>query len=312
MAATRQKASRTKLLGKNWVIAVDPFSDLDFHPLLQLVKTLAEPSEATLHALYVLAPATLNWTGDFSGPWRAKYLPVAQAKMAEIFAGTGFETAVVTCREPGQRSAVKSLLSHAKKLKADRLIISTHARTGLERLTMGSFAESVIVASKIPVLVVNPTAKVPSSVKKILVPTDLSKKNEKFVRGVADYAKRLGAEVVLFHKQPDPLDPIVQQGVYSLGGGWVSVQNFMDEEMEERTRQIEKIESDLRRQDVPVSHVFDSSPAGLIESINRAASDSGADMISVLTQSGEWTAAILGSVARGLVRSAERPILVQR
>lgn len=312
MAQTRKLVSKPKLLGKNWVMAVDPFSDLDMKPLIQLVKPLAESSGAQLHAIYIMAPAALNWTGDFSGPWRKKYVPIAEAKLKEFFAGTGIPTSVVNCKDSGQSAVVKSLLGHAKKMKADRLVISTHARKGLERLTMGSFAESVIVASKVPVLVVNPSQRLPKVVRKILVPTDLSKKNAKFVTEVAAYAKRLGAEVVLFHKQPDPLDPIVQQGVYSLGGGWVSVQNFMEEESTERNRQIAKIEGELRRKDINVSHVYDTSPAGLIESINKAASDSGADMISVMTSSGKWAAGILGSVARGLVRNAHRPLLVQR
>ena len=68
-----------------------------------------------------------------------------------------------------------------KKVKADCLVISTHARTGLERLAMGSFAETVILTSAVPVLVLNPANKVPVSVRKILVPTDLSKKSEKYL-----------------------------------------------------------------------------------------------------------------------------------
>jgi nucleotide-binding universal stress UspA family protein len=63
---------------------------------------------------------------------------------------------------------------------------------------------------------------------------------------------------------------------------------------------------------VEVSHIFDSTPGGLIESIDNAAKTSHADMVSVLTQSGSWSAALLGSVARGLVRNASVPVLVSR
>ena len=67
----------------------------------------------------------------------------------------------------------------------------------------------------------------------------------------------------------DPLDPLIQQGVYSLGGGWVSVQTFVDSEIEEKNKQIEKIEAVLRKRHVQVSHIVDSSSGGLIESIEK-------------------------------------------
>lgn len=312
MSKTRKNVSSAKSNGKKWVLAVDPYSDLKIEPLLKLVKPLAEQSGAKLHALYVLAPAALNWNGEFSGPWMTKYRPMAEAKLEEYIQDKDVTRQVVACKNAGQAESINCLIRHVSKLKADRLVISTHSRTGLERMAMGSFTEMVILTSKTPVLVVNPNHKLPATVRKILVPTDLSKKNAKFIDGVADYAKRISAGLVLFHKQPDPLDPIIQQGVYSLGGGWVSVQSYIDDEMSNRDKQIGKIEEKIRSKDVAVSHVLDSSSDGLIDSINKAAASSGADMISVLTQSEGWSAALLGSVARGLVRTSDLPILVQR
>jgi nucleotide-binding universal stress UspA family protein len=241
-----------------------------------------------------------------------KYLPIAEAKLSEVLPGNDIERAVVPCRQPGLRAAAKALEAFATKRKADSLVISTHARRGLERMALGSFAETVILSSKIPVLIVNPAQKIPHSVRRILVPTDLSRKSEKFVESLASYAKDLKAEIILYYKQPDPLDPIIQQGVYSLGGGWVSVQNYLDTELEEKNKQIAKIEEKIRKHHVQVSHVFDSTPGALIDSIERAARDKGADMVSVLTQSGEWDAILLGSVARGLVRHSPVPVLVKR
>jgi len=303
--------SRPRRRGKIWVMAVDPFGDRDLAQVWNLVTPLAEKSGAEVQAAYVLAPSSMNWTGDFSGPWMKRYFPIAEKKMAEILPST-VKINVIQCHNSGLRYAVKALIAFAKRVDAECLVISTHGRKGIARVALGSFAETVILTSKIPVLILNPEVGVPSEVHKILVPTDLSKKSEKFVANVADYAKNLNAEIVLYHKQPDPLDPIIQQGVYSLGGGWVSVQNFIDDEWKEKNRKIMKLEALVSRRKVPVSHVVDSSPGGLIESIEKAAKENGVDMVSVLTQSGSWSAALLGSVARGLVRSSPVPVLVQR
>jgi nucleotide-binding universal stress UspA family protein len=310
--AKSKSVSSSRKTGTIWLMAVDPFSGVDLEPVWHLVEPLSAQLSAKVRAAYVLAPASMNWTGDFSGPWMKKYEPIAEAKLTEKLPDQKLTKEIIKCRQPGQAAAVKALLNHAHKIKAQYLIIATHARKGLERIAMGSFAESVILAAKIPVLVINPERKIPEKVRKILIPTDLSKKSEKFIATVADDAKRLGAEIVLFHKQPDPLDPIIQQGVYSLGGGWVSVQSFIDDELEQKNKQVQKLEEQLRKRHINVSHVIDSSPEGLIDSIERAAKDSGADMVSVLTQTGSWGAVILGSVARGLVRNSSLPVLVRR
>ncbi|HMN69482.1 MAG TPA: universal stress protein [Bdellovibrionales bacterium] len=307
-----KKVSPRRTQGKIWVMALDPFADIDFNPLLRFARTTAEKAGAKLHVAYVLAPASLNWTGDFSGPWISKYRPVSQTKLDQILGESDLTGVVVPCKNSGQREAVKALLGYVRKVKAECVLISTHARSGLERLVGGSFAETLILTAKVPVMVTNPTCDIPNTVKKILMPTDLTDKGERFVKAMSDHAKRLGAEVVLYYKQPDPLDPIIQQGVYSLGGGWVSAQSYIESEIAFKTKEIEKMEALFRKYDVKATHVVDSSPGDLIESINKAALDTGADMVSLRTRAGSWTASLLGSVARGLVRHAQIPVMVQR
>lgn len=307
-----QNVPARKGRGKIWVMAVDPFAGFDLKPVLSFAKENAERAGATLHAVYVLAPAGLNWTGEFSDPWIQRYMPVSEAKLDEVLGDMPIERRVITRKQPGHKHAAQGLVSFATKVKAECILISTHGRHGLERMALGSFAEAVIMMSKIPVIITNPERNVPKEVKKILVPTDLSKSSMKFVSNIADYAKKLNAEIVLYYKQPDPLDPIIQQGVYSLGGGWISVQKFVDAELARKTKQIEKLEWMLRKKSVPVSHVLDSSPGDLVESIDRVARENGADMCAVLTHAGAWTATMLGSVARGLVRHASVPVMVKR
>jgi len=295
---------------KIWLMAVDPFAGFDLKPVLKFARQTAERSNAEIHVAYVLAPAGLNWTGEFSGPWFKKYSPVAEQKLDEVL-GTEIPRKVLLCKESGQRAAARILLGYATRIKADSILISTHARRGLERMALGSFAETLIMMSKVPVIVTNPNRAVPQSVRRILVPTDLGKGSAKYINAVADYAKQMDAEVVLYYKQPDPLDPIIQQGVYSLGGGWVSLQAFVDDELKRKTKEIEKIENQLRKKNVPVSHVLDSAPGDLIDSIDRAARETNSDMVSVYTQAGAFAASVLGSVARGLVRHSSVPVLVR-
>lgn len=309
--ATGKKASPRS--GKNWLLAVDPYVDFDLAPMRRLAIAMADDARANLIAGYVLAPASFNWTGEFSGPWMKKYKPAAEDKLLEIFGDDlAVNPTVIPCQRAGQRASVQCLTKFAAKARAEMIVISTHARHGLERWALGSFAESLILSSKVPVMIVNPAQKVPEKVRRILVPTDLTKESEAYVKANASLARRLGAAVTLFFKQPDPLDPMIQQGVYTLGGGWVTVQNFIEEDVGEKRRRMDKLELALRKLDVNVTSVIDTTSAGLIEGINAAVKSQNADMISVWTHSSPMSAAILGSVARGLIRTSEVPVLVSR
>lgn len=298
--------------GKNWLVAIDPFSDLDLTRVITFVKNLADKSGANLRGAYVLAPESLNWTGEFSGPWIERYLPFAQKKAQAVSEKFGVKIDVIPCQEAGLRPSVATLVSYAKNLHTDLILLSTHGRTGIERWTLGSYAETLILASDIPVIVANPTHPLPQDVKRIFVPTDLSGMSERFILSMTGFAQAAGADMDLFYKQPDPLDPMIQQGVYAVGGGWVSVQSYLEGEVSERQKQLEKLVKAVEERGVKADFSIDKTGAPLIEAINKSAAARRADVVALLTQSGPFEAAVLGSVARGLVRSSSIPVLIRR
>ncbi len=298
--------------GQKWLFAIDPFSDLDITRVIDFAKVSAAQAQAHLRGVYILAPESLNWTGEFSGPWMDRYLPFAREKAKEIGRKFSVEIDVVPCTESGLRPSVKALVSHAKDYGADLILLSTHARSGIERWTLGSYAETLILSSSVPVMVINPQHELPKSVKNILVPTDLSEESERFIMGVGAFAKNGGAALTLFYKQPDPLDPMIQQGVYAVGGGWVSVQSYLDSELGERKKQLDRIQKSLAAAGVRADVCLNATNVSLIEAINKCAEDKNCDVIALLTQSGPLEAAVLGSVARGLVRSSHVPVYIRR
>jgi nucleotide-binding universal stress UspA family protein len=64
-------------------------------------------------------------------------------------AGLKCETAVEQSARP-----YEAILQHAKKAKCDLIVMSSHGRTGLASLLLGSETAKVLTHSKIPVLVV--------------------------------------------------------------------------------------------------------------------------------------------------------------
>ena len=54
-------------------------------------------------------------------------------------------------------AVAETILETAETMQADIIIMSTHGRTGLLRLLLGSVAEKVVHQSKIPVMLIRPT-----------------------------------------------------------------------------------------------------------------------------------------------------------
>jgi nucleotide-binding universal stress UspA family protein len=109
------------------------------------------------------------------------------------------------------------------------VVVGTQGRKGLKRLLVGSVAEEVIRHSKRPVMVVGPVAQEKNQSlsgrkqPKLLVATDLGKNSRAAEQYSLSLAKRINAQVVLFHCLGDSYRTIVHDS--SMVSGWVPM-NF--------------------------------------------------------------------------------------
>jgi nucleotide-binding universal stress UspA family protein len=79
-----------------------------------------------------------------------------QAKKIVDAVATDARAAGLKCETAVDRSArpYEAILQHAKKAKCDLIVMSSHGRTGLASLLLGSETSKVLTHSKTPVLVV--------------------------------------------------------------------------------------------------------------------------------------------------------------
>jgi nucleotide-binding universal stress UspA family protein len=90
------------------------------------------------------------------------------------------------------------------KFKVDLIVMSSHARGGVKRITLGSVTDYLIRRTNIPVLVVRPPvsfigASPQRTISRIIVPLDGSELAEQILPAVAALALRLGSTVSLLH-----------------------------------------------------------------------------------------------------------------
>jgi nucleotide-binding universal stress UspA family protein len=303
-------------LSRQIVWAIDPFkaSGPSWSKLTSIVKALSLDGKTTIQPVYVLSPSNFNFTGEFSGPWMAVFEPKVREAFTRVLSGLGIssllEPEIILNKETSMASNVSKLLKFVEKSQAEVLVMNSHARTGLARLFLGSFAETALMTTKVPLILVNPETKSVTQFKKVLFPTDFSASNKKAFKKTLVFCKKYGAQLIIYHKLPDPIEPMVQTGVYMAGGGWVSVQQYIDLESAAREKESQVLVAEAAKMGVDAKFFIEEKPGFITDSINQYISQNSIDLVAVGSKSGPISSVLVGSIGRQMVREASCPVWV--
>jgi nucleotide-binding universal stress UspA family protein len=208
--------------------------------------------------------------------------------------------------------AAEAILRAADEESADLIAISTHGRSGVARWLFGSTATKLLEASTLPVLFLRPKSGEDKGapgpvVHKILVPLDGSDTAMSILHTVEEFAKVMGASLVLFHS-------VMPTAAYPGFETQSSAAATVLDEMQAQARQIltRAMEDATKSRGVEATMLLALDTA--VNGILRAADDQKVDLIAIGTHGhGGIGRAVLGSVADGVVRrSADVPCLVIR
>ena len=147
---------------KGVVVGATDFSDPSL-PALEIAAAEARRRGSRLHLLHAVDIGTYSLAGAaaggiaYGGPSPAIGLTVvddlraaAQSRLEERLAHFGIDGDVEAVAGP----AATTIVSRAQTIGAELIVVGTHGRTGLARLTLGSTAERVIDTAPCSVLVV--------------------------------------------------------------------------------------------------------------------------------------------------------------
>ena len=221
------------------------------------------------------------------------------------------ECADATCADVGpslrEGPVADSLARYAKEHNVDLIVISSHGRAGIARVTLGSVTDALIRNTNIPVLVVKRTPsylaeKETRPFRKILVPLDGSKLAEEILPQVIELAKKNESEVVLVNvlvpvtHSPKQIEDVAlpwwENDVYV-------AQTYLGEQAER-----------IRSAGIPAS-IEITIGEDAADGITRSASRLRADIIAIATRGrGGFSRLMRGSVADKVVRTARQSLLV--
>lgn len=203
---------------------------------------------------------------------------------------------------------VDLFVDRANALKADLILSTTHARKGVTRWLIGSFAEALTEKSTVPVLIVNPETGSKWDLSAAVFATDFSEESKKAFSRFLPLARALKARVCLYHKMTHLVTPRLEPAFSSDSPDW--------ERFEERAGKWRKKGEEWARiaaqADISVQVEIDSrlpktpADAAIEEAEKRQA------WIAIAAQSKPIAAALLGSTARRIIRSSGVPVWVYR
>jgi nucleotide-binding universal stress UspA family protein len=211
---------------------------------------------------------------------------------------------VVTALEDGIVN--HTLLDYARRFNVDLIVMSSHLRGGLKRLTLGSTTDYLIRNSEIPVLIAKPSTfdgDDPSrTIDRIVVALDGSALAEQIIPHVATLATGLGAGVHLLRV----LTPqnYAQEQVMQPGLPW------WDADISEANSYLAGVAESLAKQGIAVTSevVLDKNVAA---AILDCASRLNADLIAIATSgAGGFKRLVFGSVADEVSRKSPTSLLI--
>jgi len=306
-----------------FIWAIDAFeSSRELMGSAEKVFRQLAPFGAQILPVYILTPAQFNIgaeVGDISSlpPSIAEYRPAAMKALKGLLRGRKIDglldPEIISLETASARQSAEALSGFAVQENAKAIVVSSHNRSRLERFILGSFADTLLYTAEVPVLVLHPQRDEAGSFQNILFPTDFGPNAEIEFRHAVSLAQEMKSSVVLFHSVPYPLEPVLQSGVYLLGGGWMPILNYAGNEVQRRSRRAYAwARWALAQHGVRVEVDIRGEGGGVADLIVERASEGDIDLIALSSHGGWLAAALLGSIARQVTRNANCPVWVFR
>jgi nucleotide-binding universal stress UspA family protein len=308
-----------------WAIdPIDPAPALIAHARDFLRGIIERTSRSGTSDQLAITPAHV--LTDIPDHWRAptdqaadeEPIELARRAVEQIVTPMGFPAStfqrveVLLLPGNGLRPAARKLAEYAGIHGYDCIVATSHGRRGLERITLGSFAEELILTSSIPVLIIG-KRNAPSATedyKEVLFATDLSAASRKAFSRFLPFARVLGSVIRLYHAMGVPNEMLVAAG---MSGGLIPTgatlpsEAVLDSEKWETLRLLEEWRNYAIENGVPCTYELDPEAGRLAERIMEAATRTKASLVALAGLSGRMTSVIFGSVAREVVRESNCP-----
>lgn len=290
--------------------AVDAFADEHKTQLVafRVLDKFAEATGAVIEPVSVLCPEDLrvpkhSFEG-FSQEYRREAEKRLERWIGKIKSPRRVPPRLLLQPKLSLASTVEVFLRYAQECGAELIGVGTTTRSAVERFFLGSFAETMMLKSSIPLLIANPTMPAAPTLKRALFATDLSESSRTAFATFLPTAKALGARVVLYTKGEFAM-PTEGIPVMALSSNY---RDYLQPDTEARAQHAQKWIDEASRAGVKATLIVDEKLGTTSAGIIAAAKREKVGLIALAARSGPVASAMLGSVSRQVVRRAPIPV----
>ena len=287
--------------------AIDPFAEKQLQmKTLDTIKNFTRGVSSSIEPISILSPDQLRLPiqafNAESPSFRLKAEDILQKWMKQVKVPGLKPFTLLVSDKYSLRSTADLLMTYAKDSNASLIALSTHARKGVARVLAGSFAETLLLHSSTPLLVVNPMIKT-SKITKILFPTDMSASSEQAFQKVVTIASHLKAKVFLYHKVE-----YVIPDTYSVFTHHKAYEEYLEKDLESREEELKTWVSKASTKGVKAELIFDKRPSFVTQGVLKAVKQTKSEMVALCSHTGSIGTMMLGSVTRQILREAKCPV----
>lgn len=200
---------------------------------------------------------------------------------------------------------VDSLAVYAEESKADLIVTNSHGWSGMHRLLRGSFVESLLPRTSIPVLTLGPQMKELHPFDRILYATHLDRYSRKVLRSAATLAVEFHSELNVLHLLSRQERELAEDNSSPMGASRPQRSYLL-----RRSRAWTNWSTRLGISTEVL--LEEASGRSISDQIVRLASRRAVGLILLELRSGPLPSFLKGSTIRNVIRQAECPVLVQR
>jgi nucleotide-binding universal stress UspA family protein len=289
------------------------------------VAGLSEKLKIPIQPVHVLSGGALAFSPEIHAAWLMQVALQAETRLRKLVDRLKvphlLPPVVLSEIYRSRSEAVAALLEFARESDVE-LFVLQRLSGAKKNAKIGGFAETLLLKSEIPVLVVPRHRRSELTIKprvpsKLVVGLDLEGDPLPMLDLVFQWAKRLGARVHLFHSAL----PYPSMGYRATAdifpGDWSGpvapmTLSSWQADLQARRKRMESFRVRAQKKGVPCTIEIDSASTRAVDGLLRCARARRADWIAVAGKSGKWSALILGSVSRTLAREAPCPVWIVR
>jgi len=311
------KAARRKKTRIIWAVDVYGSSPEFFKKSAEWLISISQKMNATIKPVFILSPKSLNLAIDIIVPpdlkrFETQSYKLFEKRMKNIKISNLEEPKVISHDDFSVKKSVNRLISFAKSSKGDMIFVNSHGRKGIPRFFLGSFAETLMMYSNIPVFVTNPKSKFSKNFSPILFPTDFSAASKKAFGKTIGLAKILSSDIILMHVTGSLRAAMAFRGSFYTDSAWQYYTKALEDIKVKKKKKLDSWASLGRKARVKVNPLIIESGESIADNIVEIATKKNVKLVALATTSGLIETALMGSHARQVVRYCPCPLWTVR